>query len=102
MALIYYEKGNFEDLIAKDLTIVDFYADWCGPCKILLPIIERIASELVEIKIIKVNVDNHEDLARKYKIMSIPTLVFFKDGEEQKKHIGLLSEEKIREIIDEL
>lgn len=89
---------SFDELINDELVIVDFYADWCGPCRMLSPIIEEVACEQ-NIKLVKVNVDKHEDLAKKYGIMSIPTVIIFKNGKETNKHIGLLSKEDLLEFI---
>lgn len=69
---------NFDELINEDLVVVDFYADWCGPCKMMHPVLDEIKME--KIKVVKVNVDENEELARKYGIMSIPTLLLFKNG----------------------
>ena len=79
-----------------------FYANWCGPCKVLSPIIEKLSEQMEEVKFIKVDVDKHDELARKYGIMSIPTLIFLKNGNIVNKHIGLINEEKIIDIIDEI
>ena len=100
--MIYLDKENFNELIKDGVVIVDFYANWCGPCKILSPILDEVSKELKDIKFIKVDVDKHEDIAREYGIMSIPTLIFFKNGEVVNKNIGLINEEKIQEIIDEI
>lgn len=71
-----------EVLDQKGVTLVDFYADWCGPCQMLLPVIEELATEFEgKANVVKVNVDNAGDTARKYKIMSIPTILIFKNGE---------------------
>ena len=89
---------NFDDLINNELVLVDFYADWCGPCRMLSPIIDEVSNE-IDLKVIKVNVDNHEDLAKRFGIMSIPTIILFKNGEEQNKNIGLISKEELLEFI---
>lgn len=89
---------NFDDLIKKDIVLVDFYADWCGPCKMLAPVLEQI--DFVDV--IKINVDEHPELATKYGVMSIPTLIFFKDGEELKKEIGFRSLNDIKNIYESL
>ena len=89
---------NFDELINEEKVLVDFYADWCGPCRMLSPIIDEVATEQ-NIKVVKVNVDNHEDIAKKYGIMSIPTIILFKNGEEKNKNIGLLSKEDLLEFI---
>ena len=72
----YLEKENLNDVIKSGVWIVDFYADWCGPCKMLGPVLESI-----DANILKINVDTHEELATTYGVMSIPTICFFKDGE---------------------
>ena len=92
------ENENFDELISKGITLVDFYADWCGPCKMLGPVLEQI--DFVEV--VKINVDNHPDLATKYGVMSIPTMIFFKDGEELKKEIGFRNLNEIKDIYDSL
>lgn len=102
MALIHLDKENFNDIIGEDITVVDFFATWCGPCKMLSPIIENIATKEDDIKFVKVDVDKHEELARIYGIMSVPTIIFFKDGNEEKRHIGLINEDKIKDIIEEI
>ena len=71
---------EFDQIITSGITLVDFYADWCGPCKMLGPIIEELDNEFPDIEFIKVNVDENMDLADRYSIMSIPTVYIFKDG----------------------
>ncbi len=92
------QNENLEDILGNELTLVDFYADWCGPCKMLAPILEQLEN----ITIIKVNVDVHDELARKNGIMSIPTLIFYKDKKEVKKEIGLRSKAELEKIISEI
>lgn len=102
MALIHLEKEDFNHIISTDVTVVDFFATWCGPCKMISPIIEKLANDITNVKFVKVDVDKHDELARVYGIMSIPTLIFFKDGKEVKRHVGFINEDKIKEIIDEV
>ena len=94
----YLENENLEDCLKEGITIVHFYADWCGPCQMMGKVLEA----MTDLNIIKVNTDTHEDLAQKFGVMSIPTLVFFKDGKEVKKEIGFKSEEEIKNILNEL
>ena len=84
----YLENENdFEKEISKELVLVDFYADWCGPCKMMGKVLE----EMADIDILKVNVDNFPNIARDFKVMSIPTLIIFENGKEVKKNIGMMS-----------
>ena len=93
-------KENFNELINEEkLTLVDFYADWCGPCKALGPVIEEIAEEMKGINVGKVNVDNERDLAVQFGVRSIPTMIIFKDGKEVNRLVGFLPKEQILEKI---
>ena len=94
----YLEKENLSDLVKEGIHLVDFYADWCGPCKML----GRVLEKLEDVSIIKINTDTHQDIARDYGIMSIPTLVFFKDGQEVKKEIGFKDEEQLRNLLESI
>ena len=95
--LIHLEKEDFNEVIKEGKILVDFYADWCGPCKMLAPIIEELTKENESIKFVKVNVDHHEDLAQQYGIMSIPTVILFENGEQVKKQIGFVPKEVLEE-----
>lgn len=89
---------NFEEEVLKENkpVLIDFYADWCGPCKMMSPIIDEIAEERQEeIKVGKINVDQNQDLAMKYNVMSIPTLVIIKNGETTKTLVGVRDKEEI-------
>ena len=84
------EEKDFEEEIKNGVSLVDFYASWCGPCRIMANILEDIAEELGEkVNVFKVDVDNAEKVSRSFGIMSIPTLIIFKDGEMQEKHVGI-------------
>lgn len=100
-----FTDGNFEQEVLKadQLAIVDFYADWCGPCKMLGPVIEQLADEYEgKVKIGKLNVDESPAIAQKYGVMTIPTVLFFKNGEVVHKHIGLEKKEVFEEKMKEL
>ena len=100
-----FTSVNFssEVLEQKGLVLVDFWATWCGPCKMIAPIIEELATELDgKCKVGKVNVDEEMGLAIKYRVESIPTLLFFKDGEMVKKSIGFMEKQEILDIINSL
>ena len=96
--LKHYSENNFNEVI-KSKVLVDFYANWCGPCKMLSSILEQLASE-VDIDIIKVDVDKYQDLAREYKIMSIPCLILFDNEKEIKRTLGFMPKEKLKEFIN--
>jgi len=83
----------------KELIIVDFYADWCGPCKVLGPILDKLSKEN-NVKLIKINVDQEKELAQELDVMSIPTVVFFKEGEPKDFFVGAYPEPKIKEFIE--
>ena len=89
---------DFEKEVQDQLVIVDFYADWCGPCQMLAPVLEQLDKE-TSLKVVKVNVDEIPDLARQFRIMSIPTLLLFKDGKFVKKDLGYMPIERLREFI---
>lgn len=96
MEIIHLEGQNFKKLIQEPTILVDFYANWCGPCKMLSPILEKVSSD---IKVIKVDVDKFEKLSREYGIMSIPTVILFENGEEVKRNIGFMSQEQVEKFI---
>lgn len=98
MALIHYEE-DFDKLIEKE-AVVDFYATWCGPCKMFGPIFEEVSNENT-MNFIKLDVDNHNDIARKYGVMSIPTIILFKEGKEVKRFIGFMAKEEFTKFLDE-
>lgn len=89
---------NFEKEVLKSEkpVLVDFYADWCGPCNAMAPVIEELAKELEEkVKVGKINVDENPDIAVEYNVMSIPTLIVFKNGKEEKRLVGLRNKEEL-------
>ena len=102
MSVLKITNENFENevLNSDKTTIVDFYADWCGPCKMMSPIIDKIAEENSNIKVGKLNVDNAQDIAVKYNVMSIPTIIVFKNGIEYKRFIGVTSKSNILDALN--
>ena len=98
MVNVLENEKEFYDIISEGIHIVDFYADWCGPCKMLAPILEQV--EFCDV--LKINVDTFSELAKKFGIMSIPTLVFFKDGMEHEREIGLRAIDDIKATFDSI
>ena len=93
-------NNNFDEIIAANSRVlVDFYADWCGPCKMVGPLIAQIADEHEDLAVVKVNVDDEVSLAGRFRVASIPTIMLFKDGELSKKNIGAMSKSQLEEFI---
>lgn len=102
MAALHLTKDNFEKevLQASEPVLVDFWATWCGPCQMVGPIIEEVASEVTNAKICKVDVDEQPELARQYRVMSIPTLMVFKGGQAIKREVGAKSKSEILDMLN--
>ena len=90
---------DFDNLISSGIHLVDFYADWCGPCKVMSQILESIKDE---VDIIKIDTDLNPKLVFKYRIMSIPTIIIFKDGKILKEIVGLITEDELKEVINKI
>ncbi len=101
MSVIKITEENFEEEVLKSekTVLVDMYATWCGPCKMQSPIIDKIAEERQDIKVGKINVDENTELAEKYGIMSIPTIIIIKNGKTANQFVGLTPKGKIEECL---
>lgn len=93
--------ADFEEVVinAEGKVLVDFFATWCGPCTMLAPVLEQVADSKPEVKIVKVDVDEEPELATRYKVMSIPTLIVFEKGEVVKKSLGVISKAELLDLI---
>ena len=88
MSVLKLKNKDFDTAIQSGIALVDFYADWCGPCKMMSPIVDEIADERTDITVAKVNVDESSELASRFGVVSIPTLIIFKNGKESNRIIG--------------
>jgi thioredoxin 1 len=102
MSIVTITKDNFDSEVIKSEkpVLLDFWASWCGPCKMVSPIVDEIASENANIKVGKINIDEEMELAQNYKIMSIPTLMVFKDGKVHNTTVGVQSKKNILGLLD--
>jgi thioredoxin 1 len=100
--VVHLTNENFELEVLKNsgVTLVDFWASWCGPCKMIGPVLDELAVEMTDAKIAKVNVDDEQELAAKFGIRSIPTLIIFKNGEKVEQMVGVLPKESIKAKIE--
>ncbi len=101
MAIIDLTKENFQVEITKSdkPVLVDFWAVWCGPCQMMAPILHELETEMPDVQIGKVNVDEQMDLARQFRVVSIPTLIIFKNGQEVQRMVGVTSKEELMDAL---
>ncbi len=96
----YLTDDNFESTISQGVTLVDFYADWCGPCRMINPILDELASEMEgKVTIAKLDIDAHQKTTAQFGVTSIPTVIVFKEGKEHKKVVGVRGKEELKKMI---
>ncbi len=93
--IVHTTEEKFNEEIKSGKVLVDFYADWCGPCQMLGPILEEVAAEQSDVKIVKLNVDNAQSIAGQYRVMSIPTMILFNEGEVVDQKVGVVAKADI-------
>ena len=100
MAVMHLNKDNFEEITREGLVLVDFWATWCGPCRMQAPVVDQLDAELGgSVKVCKVDVDAEPALARKFRVMSIPTLVAMKDGQVKEMRVGYQDLESLKDML---
>lgn len=95
------KSGEFDEVLKNEVVFVDFFAKWCGPCKMISPIVDEISNEIENVTFVKVDVDESNELVSMFNIMSIPTLLIFKNGELKAKNVGFMSKSEIINFINQ-
>lgn len=99
MSVININSKEFNDVLKNDVVLVDFYANWCGPCKMLSPIVEDLSNEINDVIFAKIDIDESNEIASMFGVMSIPTLILFKNGKIVNKSVGFLSKDELKRFI---
>lgn len=96
------KKADFDDKIKSGVVLIDFYADWCGPCKMLTPELEELSKEMDQVKFYKVNIDKEQELTQRFNVMAVPTILLFKDGEIVGKTSGYSPKQLMKGFIEKV
>lgn len=97
--IINTEEFNVEVENASETTVVDFFATWCGPCKMLAPVFDELSGDIDDAKFLKVDIDKSLELARKFQVTTVPTVIVFKDGEEAERLVGFIPKQKLEDMV---
>jgi thioredoxin 1 len=98
--IVYLDDSTFKKTIAKGVTLVDFYADWCGPCRMIAPIVEELSTEFAgKANIAKLDIEKAQEVTSEFGVTSIPTIILFKDGKEVKRIVGLRDKETLKDLV---
>jgi thioredoxin 1 len=98
--IVYLDDNSFKETVASGVTLVDFYADWCGPCRMIAPIVEELSAEFAgKAKIAKVDIEKAQEVTAEFQVTSIPTLILFKNGSEVKRIVGLRDKETLKGLV---
>lgn len=101
--IIYLNDENYKSTVEKGVTLVDFYADWCGPCRAIAPVIEELANELKgQVVVAKLDIDKAQKATSEFQVTSIPTIILFRDGQERKRIVGLKDKASLKKLIAEV
>jgi len=101
MAIVHATSQSFSQDVSEGTVLVDFWAPWCGPCRMIAPVLEELDADMADLKIVKVDVDEHPAVAGEFQVQSIPTLVLFKNGQPVSKTMGFMPKDALKEFVEQ-